>query len=83
MSPNPGFVWNHPLWWSPWLWLVVVWTCLFYPSWLAKDRSMSRYPAWALYTAQLSPVLEPLSLEPQLKQALDARFLSQIGPQGR
>ena len=44
-------MWNHPLWWWPWLWLVTVWTCLFYPSWLAKDRSMSRYPAWAQYTA--------------------------------
>jgi len=52
-----GFVWNHPLWWWPWLWLVVVWTCLFYPSWLAKDRSMSRYPAWAQYTAHTGLII--------------------------
>ena len=31
--------------------LVLVWIFLFYPSWLAKDRSMSRYPQWAHYTS--------------------------------
>merc|ERR1712002_110535 len=44
-----AFCWNHPLWWFPWTWLVTVWTCLFYPSWLAKDKSMSRYPEWSQY----------------------------------
>jgi len=46
-----SFVLNHPLWWFPWSSLVVVWSCLFYPSWLAKDSSMSRYPQWAAYTS--------------------------------
>merc|ERR1712142_798601 len=46
-----AFCWNHQLWWFPWFWLVTVWTVLFYPSWLAKDKSMTRYPQWSQYTA--------------------------------
>ena len=46
-----AFCWQHPHWWFPWSQLMIVWTCLFYPSWLAKDRSMSRYPQWAQYTS--------------------------------
>ena len=42
-----AFAWNHPVWWWSWSQLLVVWTVLFYPSWLAKDRykewSRSRY----------------------------------------
>jgi hypothetical protein len=46
-----SFVALHPLGWLPWAALALVWSCLFYPSWLAKDHSMSRYPEWAEYTA--------------------------------
>ena len=40
------------------------------------------HSTWALFTAQLIPVRSS-SRGPQLQQALDAGFLSQIGPQGR
>ena len=46
-----SMVLRHPCWWFPWTWLAIVWSCLFYPSWLAKDASMSRYPEWPQYTA--------------------------------
>ena len=51
-SPSVAFSWNHPLWWWPTTMLTIVWIILFYPSWLAKDRSMSRYPQWTQYTSQ-------------------------------
>jgi len=47
-----GFSCNHPLYYVPWVNLLIVWTCLFYPSWLAKDRSMSRYPEWPEYISR-------------------------------
>jgi hypothetical protein len=34
-----GFSWNHPKWYLPWFYLSLIWTFLFLPSWLAKDRS--------------------------------------------
>ena len=46
---------RHPMWWLPWSGLALVWTCLFYPSWLAKDASMARYPEWPHYTAVSGP----------------------------
>ena len=46
-----SMVLRHPCWWFPWASLTIVWSCLFYPSWLAKDASMSRYPEWPQYTA--------------------------------
>merc|ERR1712080_124443 len=52
-----AFVWRHPLWWFPWIGLAVVWSCLFYPNWQAKDKSMSRYPQWAKYTAVTGLIL--------------------------
>lgn len=42
---------NSPLWWFPWVWLLLIWTGLFYPSWLAKDKSMSRYKEWNDYVS--------------------------------
>jgi hypothetical protein len=36
-----GFSWNHPSWYLPWFYLSIIWTFLFLPSWLAKDRSAS------------------------------------------
>jgi len=56
-SAFAGFCWNHPLWWLPWLWLSIIWTFLNYPSWLAKDNSMSRYPQWAKYTSVTGLIL--------------------------
>jgi len=47
-----GFSLNHPLYYAPWVCLFLVWTCLFYPSWLAKDRSMSRYAEWPEYISR-------------------------------
>lgn len=46
-----SMVLRHPMWWLPWSGLALVWSCLFYPSWLAKDASMARYPEWPQYTA--------------------------------
>ena len=37
-----GFSWNHPSWYLPWFYLSLIWTFLFLPSWLAKDRSDQR-----------------------------------------
>ena len=48
----PAFGLNHPMWWWSWANLLQVWVGLFYPSWLAKDRSMSRYPEWSQYISQ-------------------------------
>ena len=55
MNLNKHKVLHHPLWWFPWSGLAVVWSCLFYPSWLAKDASMSRYQEWTSYTAVSGP----------------------------
>jgi len=55
-----GFIWRHPLWWFPWACLSVVWSCLFYPSWKAKDQSMSRYSEWSQYTAVTGLILPRL-----------------------
>ncbi len=35
---SSGFSWNHPSWYLPWFYLSIIWTFLFLPSWLAKDR---------------------------------------------
>jgi len=43
---------SHPMWWWPWVMLIQTWAFLFYPSWLAKERSMSRYKEWSQYTSQ-------------------------------
>lgn len=40
---------HHPL---PWLVLAWVWSSVFVPNMLRKERSMSRYPGWAAYTAR-------------------------------
>ena len=48
---------NHPLWWWSWANLIQVWVGLFYPSWLAKDRSMSRYPQWSQYISHTGTML--------------------------
>ena len=40
--------------WAPWLVLAWVWTALFLPNMLKKERSMSRYPEWAAYKARRS-----------------------------
>jgi len=55
-----GFVWSHPMWWYPWVFLLVTWTCLFFPNWLAKDKSMSRYPEWKEYTGKTGLFLPKL-----------------------
>jgi len=52
-----AFAWNHPAWWWSWSQLLVVWTVLFYPSWLAKDRSMSRYKEWTKYTTNTGLII--------------------------
>ena len=38
--------------WIPWVVLAWVWTGLFLPNMLRKERSMSRYPEWAAYKAR-------------------------------
>merc|ERR1712020_671007 len=55
-----AFAWNHPTWWWSWSQLLIVWTLLFYPSWLAKDRSMSRYKEWSRYTSNTGAVPQVL-----------------------
>lgn len=43
--------------WAPWLVLAWVWGGLFVPNMIRKERSMSRYPAWAEYRARTGWVL--------------------------
>jgi protein-S-isoprenylcysteine O-methyltransferase Ste14 len=38
--------------WAPWLVCAAYWVGVFVPNMLRKDRSMSRYPEWAWYTAR-------------------------------
>lgn len=35
--------------WAPWLILLWVWTGIFLPNMVGKEKSMSRYPEWAAY----------------------------------
>lgn len=37
---------------EPWVHLLLVWTCMFLPNMLKKERSMSRYIAWEDYCKQ-------------------------------
>ena len=57
-SPISAFSWEHPFWWWPALMQAIVWIFLFYPSWLAKEKSMSRYPEWAEYTSRSGEMQE-------------------------
>jgi protein-S-isoprenylcysteine O-methyltransferase Ste14 len=43
---------------EPWYVLGFVWSCLFLPNMVKKDKSMARYPEWAAYT-QRSGLLLP------------------------
>jgi len=52
-----GFSLNHPMYWFPWVCLVQVWLGLFLPSWLAKDKSMSRYAEWPEYISRSGLIL--------------------------
>jgi len=64
-----GFSWNHPNGLFPWIQLIVVWSGLFFPSWLAKDRSMSRYPEWEEYISR-SGLIVPWPFSPSNNQAV-------------
>jgi len=55
-----GFSWRHPLFYLPWLNLFLVWGVLFLPSWLAKDRSMSRYKEWPEYISRTGLIFPQL-----------------------
>lgn len=46
--------------WLPWAILAWVWLGIFLPNMLAKEASMSRYPAWAAYVARSGMVLPKL-----------------------
>ncbi|MFW6066852.1 MAG: methyltransferase family protein [Myxococcota bacterium] len=46
--------------WAPWLILAWVWTGLFLPNMLAKERSMARYPEWEAYKARSGFLLPKL-----------------------
>jgi protein-S-isoprenylcysteine O-methyltransferase Ste14 len=50
--------------WIPWAVLAWVWTGLFLPNMLRKERSMSRYPEWAAYKARSGFLLPNLSVTP-------------------
>ncbi|XP_023330866.1 uncharacterized protein LOC111703215 [Eurytemora carolleeae] len=52
-----GFSINHELYWVPWIYLFIIWSGLFLPSWLAKDKSMSRYKEWSEYTSRSGLIL--------------------------
>lgn len=43
---------TSPFWWLPWVINLVVWAVVFVPNWVAKDRSLSRYPGWEEYRRQ-------------------------------
>lgn len=50
--------------WLPWLVLVTVWTLVFLPNIVMKEKSLSRYPGWAEYKARtglLLPKIGPTS----------------------
>ena len=47
-----GFNLSHPMWWWPLTLLGIISVFLFYPSFLAKDRSMSRYKEWPHYASK-------------------------------
>jgi protein-S-isoprenylcysteine O-methyltransferase Ste14 len=46
--------------WAPWVVLAWVWTGLFLPNMIAKERSMSRYPEWEAYRARSGFLLPKL-----------------------
>ena len=49
---------SSPYWWLPWLPLAgVVWPFLFVPSWLAKDRSLSRHAGFRAYQRRTGVLL--------------------------
>ena len=37
------------LWYVPWAVNLLVWSVLFVPNWIVKDRSISRHPGWERY----------------------------------
>lgn len=49
---------------APWLVLAWVWGGVFLPNMVAKERSMSRYPAWAGYVARSGMLLPRLGVRP-------------------
>ena len=44
-------------WYLPWAVNLLVWSVLFVPNWLIKDRSLSRHPGWKRYRARSSQVV--------------------------
>ena len=50
--------------WAPWAVLALVWSAVFVPNMLAKERSMSRYPAWNAYVARTGFLLPRLGAVP-------------------
>jgi protein-S-isoprenylcysteine O-methyltransferase Ste14 len=54
--------------WVPWVVLAWVWSGVFLPNMLRKERSMSRYPEWAAYKARsgflLPKLLAPSAVAP-------------------
>ena len=46
--------------WVPWVVCGLYWGLVFVPNMLRKDRSMSRYPEWAWYTARTGMLLPRL-----------------------
>lgn len=46
--------------WLAWAILLTVWTAVFLPNMIAKERSMSRYPEWSAYVARTGMLLPRL-----------------------
>lgn len=47
-------------WWVPWLVNGAAWGCTFLPSWIVKDRSLSRYDGWERYRRRTGLLLPKL-----------------------
>ena len=45
------------LWYAPWAVNILVWSILFVPNWVIKDRSLSRHEGWTRYRQRSGMVL--------------------------
>lgn len=59
--------------WAAWAILLAVWTAVFLPNMIAKERSMSRYPEWAAYVARTGMLLPRLIVPPAPEATPEAR----------
>jgi protein-S-isoprenylcysteine O-methyltransferase Ste14 len=58
--------------WAPWVVLAVVWSLVFLPNMLRKERSMARYAQWPAYRAQSGFLLPRLFRSTPLARGIDA-----------